>query len=188
MSYFKVFTFMVRLCVGIIVVLLIWKPFVTIVFALEQGPDARCDLGGNYEMWGPPPWVIVYWPSKDYAFERIISEPVLEFALAGPWIIGRTEKDWFGIHKDSHQVHYPRSKEQLQTITGLEISSIHMETDPMPYLIVRPRAAAAKTMANRICWGALFVLPTTLAFAPILLRRATERCNKARTRNKAGLP
>ena len=113
MDYRKVFTFVVRLSVGIVLVLLIWKPFVNIVFVLWQAPDARCDLGDNYEMWGHPPrWYIIYWPSienrDESGFERVLNnQPVNEFALKGSWIIGKTPKGWFAIHKKLHDVSHP---------------------------------------------------------------------------------
>ena len=173
MNYRKLLNFILRLSVGIVLILLIWKPFVNITFAFAQGPDPLFDLGNGYKVWYRPPLGssggIVYWPSKDEPFKHIISKTVLEFALSGPWIIGTTENGWFGIHKESHQVHYPCSKEQLQSITALEISSIDMETDPTPYLIVRPKALAAKAKANGLCWVLLFLVPLCFGFAPIIV-------------------
>lgn len=182
MTYKNVLMFILRCLCGAALVLLIWNPLVNIVFAFAQGPDPLFDLGNGYKMWyRPPPGSsggIVYWPSKDEPFEHIISKTVLEFALSGPWIIGTTENGWFGIHKESHQIHYPCSKEQLQSITALEISSIDMETDPMPYLIVRPKAVAAKDKARRICWILLFVVPLVFGFAPIIVKRNRKSIKK----------
>jgi hypothetical protein len=175
----KLLMLTLRLVIGAGIVLLIWKPLVGIPFWLMQGTDARCDLGGNYEMWGPPPWVIIYWPSiekkDEYGFERVIDDSVNESALVGPWIIGNTPKGWFAINKESHKVYYPLSKDKLQATTGLDLSSVKMETDPMPYLIVRPQAAAAKYKANLFCWILLFVLPTALAFGPYVIRGLVKK-------------
>lgn len=163
---------MIRLIVGVVVVLVIWRPLRNIAFTFAQGQDWAFDLGDSYELAGPG-LHIIYWPSEErenVGPEKVIPGPVVEFALSGPWIIGRTGDEWFAVNKRTHQVHYPRTKEQLQTITGLDISSIKMETDPMPYLIVRPQALAAKASANRFCWVLLFVVPAFLGFAPYVPR------------------
>jgi hypothetical protein len=160
---------------GLCLVLLIWNPVVNATFELAQGQDPSFDLGDDYEMWGPAR-TIIRWRSRDnFEWDRIIHpEATLEFALQGPWIIGRTEKGWFAIQKKNHEVHYPVSKDQLETVTGLNISSSDMETDPWPYLIARPEALAAKAKANRLCWVLLIVVPLASAFAPYAWKRIAK--------------
>ena len=158
---------MLRLGLGVLLVILAWKPLVGVCFWLAQGPDPRYDLGGGYEIFGPSPYVLVYWPLKEEPFDRIIDEPLLGFALSGSWIIGRTEKGWFSVNKQAQDVNYPQSEAQLRTATGLDISSLKMETDPTPYLMVKPKALAARVAANRLCWVLLFVLPAALGFGPL---------------------
>jgi len=168
---------MIRLIVGVVVVLVIWKPLLNVTFTFAQGQDWAFDLGDSYELAGPG-LHIIYWPSEDrenVGPEKVIPGPVAEFAFSGPWIIGMTGNEWFAVNKKTHQVHYPRTKEQLQTVTGLDISSIKMETDPMPYLIVRPEAADAKFRTNLFCWILLFVLPTALAFGPYAIRGLVKK-------------
>jgi len=168
-----------RLVVGTVLVLLAWKPIVNIAFVFAQGQDPRFDLGASYELWYRPPWGssggIVYWPSEEEPPQHIIGQAILEFALSGPWIIGKTEKGWFAINKESHDVHYPQSREQVRTATGIDISSAKMQTDPMPYLIVRPKALAAKRRATRLCWILLFIVPTALAFGPLGVRKIAKK-------------
>lgn len=179
MEYRKMSMFMLRALIGVSLILLIWKPIVNIAFAFAQGPDPRFDLGASYELWYRPPWGssggIVYWPSEEEPPEHIIGQPILEFALSGPWIIGKTEKGWFAINKESHDVHYPQSEEQVRTATAINVSSAKMETDPMPYLMVRPEALAAKRRATLLCWILLLVVPTALAFGPLGLRKIAKR-------------
>jgi hypothetical protein len=164
-----------RATMGVIAIALIWSPLVNMTFSFAQGPDPRYALGGNYELWYRPPWGssggIVYWPSEEEPPEHMISQPVLEFAMNDPWIIGRTEEGWFGINKESHDVYYPQSKDQLKATTSLDLSLLKMETDPTPYLIVRPEALAAKAKANRLCWVLLFVIPLALGFGPLVIRK-----------------
>lgn len=167
---------------GLCAVLLIWSPVVNAAFGLAQGQDPSFDLGDDYEMWGPAR-TIIHWQSRDnFEWDRIIHpEATLEFALQGPWIIGRTETGWFAIQKKSHQVHYPVSKDHLATVTGLDISSLDMETDPWPYVIARPEALAAKAKANRLCWVLLFVVPVIFGLAPYACKRIAKRTKKQHT-------
>lgn len=168
-----------RLVVGIALVLLAWKPIVEIVFTFALGQDPQYGLGGDYELWYRPPWGtcggIVFWPSKEEPPEHIIAEPILEFALSGPWIIGKTEAGWFAINKESHDVHYPRSPEEIRTATDIDISSIKTETDPTPYLIVPQKALAARQRATQLCWILLFVVPTVLALGPLAISRVANK-------------
>jgi len=172
-----------RFTIGLIIVLLIWIPITNFVFVVAQGQDPSFDLGSGYEMRGPK-LIITYWPKTeryDSLWQKIIHPgPILEFALRDIWIIGRTEEGWFAINKESHQVHYPRTKEQLHTITGLDISSIKMETDPIPYLIVRPEAQSAKKWANRFCWFLIFLVPLALAFGPLIIKALWGENRKAK--------
>jgi len=172
----KMLAMVFRFAIGGVIVLGIWKPLRDVAFWFAQGPDPRYDFGGNYEMWYRPPWGsssggIVYWPLKEEPWEHIISEPLIEFALTGPWIVGRTAKSWFAINKESHDVHKLDSKVKLEAVTGLDLSGVNMETDPTPYLIVKPAALAAKAKSNRLCWILLFLLPLALGFGPVIIRR-----------------
>lgn len=163
---------LLRLVIGAGSVLLIWKPLVGLTYTFTRGPGARFDLGDNYEMWGPQ-LSIYYCPSEDrenYTPESIILGPIIEFALNDSWIIGKTGKGLFCINKKLHDVHYPFSKDELQQITGLDISSMQIITNPKPYEIIEPRTLSAMTQANRLCWILIFVLPTTLAFGPPIVR------------------
>jgi len=125
---------------------------------------------------------VYYLPEKKkenlYIAKRVIAEKVHKFAFGGPWLIGTTGKGWFAIQKNRRDVHYPISKSQLQTITGLDISSVRMEKDPWPYVIARPQAFAAKNRANRFCWILVFVVPITLGFAPYVWRRLRARSKR----------
>jgi hypothetical protein len=170
---------------GLCLVLLIWNPVVSATFELAQGQDPSFDLGDDYEMCGPGR-TIIYWRSREnFERDRIIHpEATLEFALQGPWIIGRTEKGWFAIQKKNHEVHYPVSKDQLETVTGLDISSSDMETDPWPYLIARPEALAAKAKANRLCWVLLIVVPLISGFAPYAWNRIANSTRKHSTTSR----
>lgn len=166
----KPFTFILRLVIGIVAVLLIWNPLVTLTHRFAQGPDVAFDMGDNYEIWGWPGYVI-YWQSKEkFRFERIIHpERTLEFALKGPWLVGRSEKGWFAINKKTHKVHYPHSsKDELERIIAFEISSLDFVTDPRTYEVIHPHTRSAVTWANRFCWFLIFVLPLTLGFAPYI--------------------
>jgi hypothetical protein len=161
--------------VGLCLVLIIWNPVVNATFVIAQGQDPSFDLGDNYEMCGPAR-TIIYWRSREnFEWNRIIHpEATLEFALQGPWIIGRTEKGWFAIQKKRHEVHYPISIDQLEIVTRLETSSLDMETDPWPYLIARLEALAAKAKANRLCWVMLFVVPLLLGFGFYTCKRIAK--------------
>ncbi|HUT29447.1 MAG TPA: hypothetical protein VMX13_06625 [Sedimentisphaerales bacterium] len=165
--------------VSLCVVLIIWNPVVNFTFIIAQGQDPSFDLGDDYEMCGPGR-TIIRWRSRDnFEWDGIIHpEATLEFALKGPWIIGRTEKGWFAIQKKSHEVHYPVPKDQLETVTGLDTSSLDMETDPWPYLIARPEALAAKAKANRLCWVMVFVVPLLLGFGPYACMRIAKSARK----------
>ncbi|MGB2807300.1 MAG: hypothetical protein WBC22_06145 [Sedimentisphaerales bacterium] len=163
----KVRNFILRLLIGVAIVLLIWYLLVNIAFVFGQGQDPEFDFGDNYTM----SHLRIYYSSPEereyYPIGRnIIGEQVRKFALSNPWFIGYTEKGWFAIQKKLHEVHYPISKEKLHNITGLNLSSINMERNPGPYLIVRPQALAAKAKANRFCWILLFVVPLIFGFAP----------------------
>ena len=173
-----------RAAIGVIAIALVWNPLENFAFVVAQGQDPSYDLGSSYELWYRPPWGssggIVYWPSKEQPFEHVISEAVLEFAISGPWIIGRTAESWFGINKKSHDVHKLDSKEKLEAAIGLDLSTVKVETDPKPYLIVKPEALAAKFNANRLCWILLFVLPIGLGLGPFFARKLGRRVRNRR--------
>ena len=50
MNYRNILTFVVRLLVGIILILLIWYPFVTIAFVFGQGQDPEFAFGDNHKL------------------------------------------------------------------------------------------------------------------------------------------
>jgi hypothetical protein len=173
----RILTAVVWPVLGVCIVLIIWKPLVDTVFVISQGQDPRYDMGDGYEIWGPAR-NIIYWRSKkDYQWERIVHpERVLEFALVGPWLLGRTEKGWFAINKKTHDLNYPcSSRNELERITALDISSLHFITHPRPYQIVYPRTERAVANVNRLCWILLFVVPLALAFAPYAWRGVMRR-------------
>ncbi|UCG49797.1 MAG: hypothetical protein JSU94_08435 [Phycisphaerales bacterium] len=174
MRAFRTLPLIVRVCIGIGTTLLLWKPIVSVIFAFAQGPDSRFDLGGGYELWGPPPRHIIYWPPaadrEKVGFERVVESAVREFAIVPPWIIGRAENGWFAINRQTHEADYPLSKEQVQEAIGLALASVKLETDPMPYLIVSPSALAAKARANAFFWVLVFIVPTVLALGAYAIK------------------
>jgi len=170
-----------RAAIGVMGVVLIWSPLVNLTFVFAQGQDPGYSFGGGYELWYRQPWGssggILYWPSRKEPFEHVISQPVLEFTLRGPWIIGKTERGWFSINKESHDVYYPQSEAQLRTTTSLDVSSLKTETDPTPYLVVKPKALAAKAAVNRLCWVLLLIIPLALGFGPLVIRKLVRSKN-----------
>ena len=165
--------FIVRVFCGVAVVLAFWYVFVNLVFVFSIGQDPNFDLGDNYIA----SHRLIYRRSATYYIEeRVIDEAVTEFAFSGPWLVGKTKNG------KTHEVHYPLSKDQLQTVTGIDTSSLDMETDFGPYVIARPEALAAKAAATRFCWVLLFVVPTALGFAPYLWRHMVGRSKKERGR------
>jgi hypothetical protein len=164
--------FVLRVLAGVAIVLPFWYLFVNFVFTMALAPDPEFDLGDNYIMIHRH---VYYVPAKGaeryyYMSERVVAEKVREFALSDPWLLGTTERGWFAIQKKLRQVHYPLSKEESQSITGLNVSSVDMETNPWSYVIASPEALAAKNRANRFCWVTIFVVPIAFGFAPHILR------------------
>jgi hypothetical protein len=168
----KLLMFVLRVLAGVAVVLPFWYLFVNFVFAMALAPDPEFDFGDNYIMvhrhvyYVPAKGAERYW----HMSERVVAEKVREFALSQPWLLGTTERGWFAVQKKLRQVHYPLSKEELQSITGLNVSSLGMETNPWSYVIASPEALAAKNTANRFCWVAIFAVPIAFGFAPHILR------------------
>jgi hypothetical protein len=171
--------FILRIACGVGVVLLMWQPLVNITFQVAAGQDPDFHLGGNYIMTHR----LIYYAysqvgAEFHDLDRIIDQPVSEFAFSDPWLVGKTKEGWFAIQKQTHAVHYPVVTDQLETITGLTLSSLRMEKDPWPYVIKRPKAVAAKAAATRFCWVLLFVVPTAFGLTPYSWRYILNRRKK----------
>ena len=162
---------------GIAVILALWKPIVEIAFTFGLGQEPACDLGDGYELITTVR-TIVYWPSSNREqnpFEVVIDQSVEEFSLIDRWIVGRTEHGWFAINKDSHKVHRSKQVDEIESLTHIDLDTVKMETDPWPYLIVKPQALAAKRTATDFCWVLLFVVPVFFASIPILVTRLSKK-------------
>ncbi|MHC4110691.1 MAG: hypothetical protein ACYSUY_06435 [Planctomycetota bacterium] len=171
----KVLTFILRFLCGVALVLLFWWFFPKVVFAFAVGQDPTFDMGDNYIMVHRQVYYTSPEEMEDYPSGRnIIAEQVHKFAFSGPWFVGNTEKGWFAIQKKIHDVYYPLSKDELQSITGLDISLMKMETNIIPYVIARPEALAAKAKANRFCCILLVVVPLVLGFLPLVVKGLGE--------------
>jgi len=170
--------FVGRVLGGVAIILPFWYVFVNLVFAFSLGQDPNFDLGDNYIVTHR----LLYYRSKAeagyYIEERVIDDPIVEFAFSGPWLVGKTNNGLFAIQRKTQELHYPLAKDQLQTVTGLDTSSLDMETDFGPYVIARPEALAAKDAATRFCWVLLFIVPAAFGFAPYLWRYMLTRRKK----------
>lgn len=162
------------LIVGVGIVLLAWIPIVEIAFTFGLGQDPAFDFGDGYEL-SAPKMNILHWPSPNretHGFEKVVSGPVENFALIDRWILGSTEQGWFAINKESHEVYRTKQKDEIEAATNIDLETVKMETDPWPYVIVKPQALAARKTATDFCWAMLFVIPTIFTAIPVVIYMA----------------
>jgi hypothetical protein len=94
-----------------------------------MGNNYRLVKLGNY---------IDYWPIKEEPMKPIVVDKTIEFAVSDSWLFGRTEKGWFGINKETHELFYPYlSKQDLQGKTGVAIDALSFTRDTRPYAVIQ---------------------------------------------------
>ncbi len=113
-----------------------------IIFRICQGPGWFFNMGDGYEMhrW---PGSLYYFKYRENGVEAPIKhreypfkERVVAFRIEGPWLVGKTDKGWFAIQKLKHKTYYPLVSEyEVVKITGLNIESFDLVTDPTTSLI-----------------------------------------------------
>lgn len=164
--------------ITVVLILVVWKQVVTSAFMLAQGQDPAFDMGDKYEMMHRRVWYVDVRGRHGEQVQNVLGERVIEFALTGPWLLGRTQEGWFAIQKKRQQVHYPIPKEEVERTTGLDLSRINMERNPWPYVVARPQAVAAKAAVTRFLWILVFALPAAVGFVPPLVRMVSKRRGK----------
>lgn len=154
----------------------VWLVVSYVVFWVSQGPDARFDLGNNYEMWGWPGTILKFYEEDVDNDSLVIDKKIMKIAVSPDTIIGQTDEGWLLIDKVDDEVKTGLTIEEVQDMVSDGLLENVSSEYPMEYMIIY-----YKWTIPRLIF--IFLLYVIFSIGPIRILRGLLKLLRERDRD-----
>ncbi len=159
--------YIIRILLGLIVAFAVSEIAKRCVYQISQGPTPFFDLGNNYRMESWPGYISHSPNPETTDYSMLISEPIETFGLQGPWLVGKTEKGWFVINKETNSIVYPCEKKEVFKVSGLSEKEILINEMPKSLRIIFPHTIDNMKKMKKISVFFLVAFPLVFLLVPL---------------------
>ena len=111
--------------------IVLWLFISYVIYAVFAGREKEYVIDEYYEIWGWPGHLVCTPELTGMGWDKKIEDEVIRIGILDEFIIGQTNKGWFGINRATNELFYPYdSSAELKEKTGDIFSESQIKEHP----------------------------------------------------------